>query len=113
MYEFIKFVQENHLPYWQRRIIAIVTACSPFFWGFNTCYHCGLTPPFGRHHVDCDWWGTTILCVACFKELSLEIKLDYYRQHCLRYDKTEDRWNELRGAVIRDHRLIIFEEALQ
>ena len=112
MYKFIKFVQNNHLPYWQRRIIAVVTACLPFFWGFNTCSHCGLTPPFGRHSVDCEGWGAELLCTACFTELSLEDKLNYHHQHCLKCDQSTERWDELREAVIRDHRLIVFEEAL-
>lgn len=112
MYKFIKFVQNNHLPFWLRKVIATTTVLIPFFWGFNKCSHCGLTPPFGRHTVDCDGWGTSLLCIACFKELPIEIKLDYYRQHLLKYDKIEDRWNELREAVIRDHRLIPFRNSL-
>lgn len=108
MYKFVSFVKNNHLPYGIRRIIAIVTA--PLFIGFNTCSHCGLTPPFGRHSVDCEGWGASLLCTACFKELSLEIKLNYHRQHCLKYDVPIEQWNELREAAIRDHRLIPFGE---
>ena len=113
MYWFINYVQINRLPYWQRRIIAIVTSWIPFFWGFNTCAHCGLTPPFGRHCVDCEGWGSSLLCYACFEELPLNVKLKYHREHCLQYGEVEKRWEELRDAVIRDHRLIPFRESLQ
>lgn len=117
MYYLIEWVDNNHPVILVRKIIALL---------FNDknrwkCARCGIDSKFNSYHVamrddrGMEYTGVGGICLSCWKESSLDEKIDIYHHRYFDEGWSKERdgftWEELKENVTSDHLLSSLDEA--